>query len=489
MKCWLTVAAVLCCTLAGQAQEANPGLGALERLMDRTGGTQSVLVALRTTGDPELAVLFDAAGRRGDIQQRRFALEALQELGGDQARQTFLWVLQNEADPDLRSQAMAYLAHDRALSTEQLVVLLENPQNDVRLLAARQLLVTGQGQMAMPALEAMSGAKDPATLALARMSLLSLGRSDLLEPVTAGLTGAKADPQVVIMVLEAAVEDKLQSLAAPALQVAQQSTLMPVRLSGYRTYAALEPAKAADALAEAITKTEQTVLRVRLMWALADLADSRDALKQLATRTDVAGQLAQFELARPGGGDAAEQALVALLKQDHPVVIDYVLERAKADVAARPAQSGFYVKPLLALVGSVDRQARAMGAQHMRAARAATLVADIGNEPALTGLRAMVNGPFDAVSRTAAAGLVQTANKDAAELARPLLTSQHEELSTDALMVLGRLGDPAAAPGLTRLLDQPGKHRDEMIALAGWYLLKINNQQALGAAALADRFR
>jgi HEAT repeat protein len=129
-----------------------------------------------------------------------------------------------------------------------------------------------------------------------------------------------------------------------------------------------------------------------------------------------------------------------------------------------------------------------MGPDHMRAARAATLLADLGNPAALEGLRGLLNGPYDGVSRSVAAGLVQTRNRAAVELARPLLDSPYEEMSTDALMALGRLGDPQAQAGLQRIVDGTDSHPHETVALASWYLIKTQHQQELAAPRLAQAF-
>jgi len=489
MRRWAAGTVALWMTLAAWAQPSGPGLAVLQKLLSRKDTAGAALLALRASGDPELAVLFEAAARRGDVQQRQFALEVLQELGAQQARDVFLWTLHNDPDPDLRCQALAYLGAMKALSAAQLVELLNSPHEDLRLLAGRQLLLSGQGEPARQMLTNLAGSNDPATAAMAQVSLLSLGQPEGLESLCRLLEDPQTDPQVVVIVLEAAAEDGQTAMSQPALRVAQRAALLPVRLSAWRTYCQLCPVPTEE-LAGAIRGTDQTVLRVRLMWILAGRADAQAALEGLLTDSGVTGQLARFELARlKGDGQAAQEALRALLTAAHPVVIDYVLERAKADITGRKEASGFYAQPLLDLVAGVDREARKMGPEHMRAARAATLVADLGTQEALAALARLLAGPFNAVTRTAAAGLVQTRNPSAAELARPLLGSPYEELSGDALMALGHMGDPEAAAGLQALLDRQDRHPVEMVALAGWYLLKVQGQQQAAAGALAESFR
>jgi HEAT repeat protein len=97
----------------------------------------------------------------------------------------------------------------------------------------------------------------------------------------------------------------------------------------------------------------------------------------------------------------------------------------------------------------------------------------------------MLDADYGAKLRAVAAGLLKTKNADAAGLLRPLLASPYEELRTDAMLALGRLGDPQALSALRKVVASPDRHRPALVALASWHVLKAAGTAPTVARSLA----
>ena len=54
------------------------------------------------------------------------------------------------------------------------------------------------------------------------------------------------------------------------------------------------------------------------------------------------GALARFELARGSGGPAAADAAGRLVDLGHPIVVDYLIDRARQDVESSPERAWYY---------------------------------------------------------------------------------------------------------------------------------------------------
>ena len=126
-----------------------------------------------------------------------------------------------------------------------------------------------------------------------------------------------------------------------------------------------------------------------------------------------------------------------------------------------------------------------MNASHYHAARAATILTDLGTAEAVGGLRAILSGRHSAVVRAVGAGLLRSKNRIACELARPLLESPYEELYADGALVLGSFGDEAARRRLEEFTAGSGRHPAPLVALSCWYLLKISHQTEAAGRQLA----
>jgi len=388
----------------------------------------------------------------------------------------------------VRAEALVHLLQLQAATPEQLLEALKVDDEKVQCLAARGLVRCGQGHQAIRTLRMLADSKDRTTSVMARVGLLAAGdggQESVLREVF-------RDPETTDEILSFALEQMATENVAAAVelvgQVAWSDRREAVRVRAFKTLSILSP-KSAATIVGAIEKSDSTIFRVYLLESLASQADSVEAVRKLSARSDAIGTLARFELARPAGGPAAAEAVRAVFAMGHPVMLDYVIDRARKDVDARGKDAGFYVPALLEFIRSVEPNPAQMGASHYRAAQAATLLLDLGTADASAGLRDILAGPYDAVKRSVGAGLMRTKNRSACDLARPLLDNPYQEMVVDAALTLGRFGDPSAVKTLRDIVAEPSRHETELVVLAAWYLLKIEGRSAEAARALAAKVR
>ncbi len=215
----------------------------------------------------------------------------------------------------------------------------------------------------------------------------------------------------------------------------------------------------------------------------------REPLELLSRRDDALGLLARFELARPASGEEAAKAASQAVATGHAVVIDYVLDRARGDIAQRRQTSAFYTQPLIAILHSVQADSPVMRPEHTQAAQAAELLGELATPEAIQTLTTLLKGNYNALTRAVAGGLLRCKNKAACEWLAPLLTSPYDELASDAALTLGQHGDIRAAPALQDIVNHSNRNRPELTALAGWYLVKLFGQTEPTVLTLREAFK
>jgi len=412
----------------------------------------------------------------------------LRDFCGAEAVPVLAERLARDTSMAVRTEALLHLQQLGAATPERLTAALGVDDEKVQCLAARGLVQCGQAEQARAVLRRLVDSKDAVTSTTARVALLAAGDG----AQEAILRDAFRDPKTSDAVLSFAMEQIATENVTAAVelvgQVAWSERREAVRMRAFKTLSAISP-KAAAAIVGALRNSDKTLFRVYLLETLSNRDDSRPHLTKLAEGTDSVAALARFELARPGGGAPATEAARGVLKVGHPVMLDYVLDRARKDIDARGATADFYTPVLAEMIRLAEPKPRQMDASHYRAAQAATLLADLGTPAAVEALKQLLTGRYDAVKRSVGAGLIRARNLAACEPVRPLLTSPYEELASDAALTLGRFGDPAAVAPLRRVLAAEQRHRTEMVALAAWYLLKIDGRAAEAVKTLAAKVR
>ena len=460
----------------GADPAANPAADAKAYLVSAIADPEKaniVMVALRATGDKELTPLLTAMAKSSDERHRRFALAALGETAKKDAAGVMVERLRNDDAVSVRAEAIIQLVNMDAASADQLAEALKVPDEGIQLLACRAIVKQGNPTAALDTLRKLAKSSDQLTAGSAQLSLLALGFKEYAQ--TLGQTFADKNASVMLLaVLMAQVsEQKITQALDLANTVLATQKDVPLRVAAYKAIGELS-ADGSETLGTAIQGETNTIFRVNLLKVLAGRSDSAAALKQLAAGEGMISWLSKFELARPAGGDAAAQAALKAMAEGHPVVVDYLLDAAKTDIAAKGDKTAFYIPVLLAVIKACPEDSTSMTAEHFRAAQAASLLLDIGTAEALAGVKDIISQRYSNRVRAAAAGLLRTKNKAACEIARPLLQSPYDELVSDAALVLGKNGDSAANDYFATVLAKAKSRPAPLVAMACWYLLKTD---------------
>lgn len=477
---------------AGQAASAPADpLDEITRLLSKGDAKEGarVLAALRSTDDKDLAVFYTALATSGNKDWRVPSISALADVAGKDAAGVFSDRLKNDPSMVVRTEALLALIALKAVTPDELVLALGAPDENIQCIAARTLLHQGQKKdEAAAALKKLAASRDVATSAMARMALLGLGRKEQFAPLHALMKDPANSGDVLAILLEQVAEEKI----APAMElldeVVKSDLPWQVKLRAHRAISALSE-KVPASLMRAIPAGDQTAFRVHLMRVLAWRADSGPQIDELAKGEDAIAVLARFEQARPKGGGAASLAAVEAAKLGHPVVIEYLLDRARQDVKDKGAAADFYVGGLAQVIESVHTDPQEIRQEHYLAAKAATILADCQSAKAVAELKRLLAGKYTAITRAVATGLLRTKNPAACDLLRPLLDSPYSELATDAALLLGRFGDKEALPALKAIAAAPDRHPTLLLVLANWYILKIDGRSKAAAEGLARTVR
>ena len=466
---------------------------------DRANG---VLSALRATRDKDLVPVFVAMSRGADKRRRVFATAALNDLGGDDAVEALKQRLTVDPAMSVRATALVGLLDHEAADADLLTRAVGIADENIQCIAARALSIRVRDDpdgaagraLAKRTLTKLVGSKDAATAALARMGLLAIGQTEQFEPLKQLVTAKDTQVSVLRLLLQQISEEKIAP-AAPLARAVIAAGARPeyqrplhVRVLACRALAAASP-KATHPLYEALRYSPNMIFRVSVLAILAERKDAGRYLQAIAKSKIAVGALARFELARKSPGPSASASVREALALGHPVVVNYVLNRALDDADKIGDKADFYTTPLAEYIRSVPPDVVKMGPQHVLAAQAATWLLDLGTPAATAAMQKILSGRYSAVTRAAAAGLLRSKNKKVCALARGLIKSPYPELSSDAALALGHFADPAAEGYFRRIIMRETGHRTEELALASWYLLKIHKQTKTAAAELARQIK
>ena len=444
---------------------------------------ESVLAALRSAGQDELIPLFAALSRSGDKRMRLLAATALGRIGKPSVIAPLKKRVMTDTQMIVRAEAMVHLLRLKALSRDELRVILAFPDENLRCMAGRSLLRIGAVNDARAALTALTGSKDQATSGLARMAMLGTGDASQMTPLRKRLADPNTTRAVVALLMEQIVEEHLTAALPLAVQVAETHKSSEIRILAYKAIAAVS-SQGATVLRDAIGSAKGIVRQVPLLHALASGKGGSAHLSALSRRSDVVGALAAFELTRRTGGAKAVAAGKKALATGHPIVIEYLLDRARTDIAADTSRAAFHAPILLGIIQAVETHPKAMSQEHVRAAQAVQLLVELGDRDGIAALTRIIAGRRSAVLKAVAAGLRWSRNPAVCNLARPLLNNAYEELMIDGAMTLGYFGKPEATDALLGVVRHTDRHPDALVTLACWYLLKIRRKQAQGVAKI-----
>ena len=468
------------------AEAPRTALGYLQGMIKDPKTANATVGTLQTTEDPALAPLLVAMTRSADKERRLFGVAALSQAEGKKAANVLIERVNYDQSMPIRAEALARLIALDALTPEQLAGALKIPDDSVQSIACRALVEKGKADLALPVLTKLADSKEEVTAALCRACLVGLGKTQYLEGLRRVMRDPASQPRVLGALLGQIRRQKISSAASLALEVANNETApLALRVLAHETAAEVSSSGAAS-LNEAIAKTDNLALRIRLLGILSGREDGGPYLAKLAAGTDTVGVLAKFEMARKTGGPTAGPTVRAAIALAHPIALAYVLDRAGQDANSLGAKADFYTPALLEFIRSVEPRPREMQKEHFLAAGATEQLVRIGTPASIGGLRAILAEKSSAVTRSVAAGLLRARKPDTVDMMKPLLQSPYDELVVDAALMLGHFGDPAARPKLQEILSRAESHPPALVILASWYILKIDKKTDQAVAALAN---
>jgi len=474
------------------ANAADPPKGPYDYLAGSIADKDRSLAALRALKaieDKELAPLFVAMSRSGDKTKRLMAVGALGRIGGDHAVAALKQRLSEDTMMAIRAEAIVHLLNLKAADAPLLAGAAKVGDDSIRCIAARSLSTRSSTKkhkdLALATLKELVESNEPITAVLARVRLLAMGDGTQLPFLTRLIANRETDVTIVRLTMIQIYDEKIAS-AAPLARTVIGSADRPlhVRVLACRALAAASP-KATPVIFESLRKSSSMIYRISALAIIAERKDAGPYLAAIAKSSLAVGTIARFEQARKTPGPAASLAIQKALELKHPIVINHVLQQAEQDIEKLKDKADFYTPGLLKYIASVDADTPRMGPQHVLAARATTMLLDLGTPTAMAGVRKILAGRYSAVTRSAAAGLLRTKNKAVCPIARDLLKSPYPELASDAALTLGHFADPAAAEYFNRIITRESGHSITFTTMASWYLLKIQKQSAAAAKKLA----
>lgn len=487
-------AAVICVVLsaagvrvcAGDEGGSESAIGWLRAALGDPGRADVVLVTLNATGDEDLVPLFVAASKSADKRKRLFAASALGQLGGPAAFAALREQLLNDSVMAIRAEALTHLLDNEAADADLLAAAIGMGDERVRCIAAGAVVHKNPNAAAAEVLERLSRSREASISGPARLSLLGMGRKEQLTAMGKMMGHAETPNSVVRMLLLLIAREKIAAAAPLAESVIGSKRPLHIRVVAARAATAVAP-EASRIVFESIRNSPNMIYRVSLLRILAGRKDAGAYLAAIAKSKLPVGVLGRFEQARLGQPDAVDLTtrVQEAMRLGHPVVVNYILNRAIEDAESLGAKADFYTPAVLRYIASVDADAVRLGPQHRLAARLAAWLVDLGTPRAMAGIRKILTGRYSAVTRAAAAGVLGAKNKRACQLARGLLKSPYQELASDAALTLGHFGDPAAEEYFRRILSREGGYSINEMTVASWYLLKIHKRSKTAAEELA----
>jgi HEAT repeat protein len=472
--------------------DPTPAVTYLETTLNNPASAQYAMAMLAATQDIELLEVFRALSRARDAETRLYAVSVLEPLAGELAAPILRERLNHDPRMAIRAEALAQLISMEAISDAQLVEVLDIDDDGIRLMAAQQLARHGEN-VARATLNDLVSQSDPDIAAAARLGLLKLGDNSQLGPLQMyfdGLDDGRVAPFVAQMLLGQIATMEVLPARTLVRDILEMDVNDQFNAQCWWVLSTLSPESGSGIsreLVEAIVASNFTRQRVQLFRILADRSDAPRYFQTLSSNSDeIIAALATFELARPERSQAAGQAAQDAIALEHPIVVSYVLGRIGEDLLAGELDMDVYVPALLDYLAIVARGPDVMGPEHMRAAQATTMLADIGTPEAMEALEGYLAGPYTGTVRAVGAGLMRSDNEAVCQLMAPLLESPYNELATDAALTLGRFGRPEAAPALARIVAAPDRHQPALVAVASWDLIKATGNTTAAVMRLSE---
>lgn len=450
---------------------------------------ESVLVALRTLNAPELDNVFIALSKSSDRRKRLFATMSLGDLETPAATAALVERLRKDQTMAIRAEALVHLLNRNAADPALLKEAIAIDDENIQCIAARALCrqTASPDPVAISTLTELTLSRSPVVSCLAQLSLVATGQNQHYASLEKLVQNADTSDDVIRLMLRQIVEEEITSGAPLARIILKSKRPMHIRVLAAKALAKTDRSSS-HTIFEALRTSPQMIFRISLLSILTQQNDSQRYIEAISKSSLTVGMLARFEQSRSLTDTPnlkAEQSLRAVIQTGHPIVMNYVLQRASEDIKSKSRDTTFYIKPFLEFIRSVPADTKSLGPQHVLAAQATAWLIKQGSPETFNALERILKGRFNGVSRAVAAGVAQSRDASARNLALGLLKSPYREFVSDAAVALGHLGDPAVAEYFSDIISHPERHSTEMLTLACWYLLKIHNQTEPVAGQIA----
>ncbi|MCP4375454.1 MAG: HEAT repeat domain-containing protein [bacterium] len=461
----------------------------LAKTLSDSKHSNTAIRALLAADDKDVSPLFVAMSRSSDKKVRMLATIALGQVGGPEAIAALKKQLTGDTLIAIRAEALVNLLNLDAADADSLATAVKIDDPNIQCVAARSLARESKDPkhlaLAGETLRKLSKANEKMTAAMSSLGLLAMGDSAQLADMKKLITNPDTNPTIVRLMMLQIADEKITS-AEPLAKMVIESPKLPIktRIIACRAFAETSK-KPLPVIFESLRKSQSLLYRIRTLGIISQQKDAKRYLTAIGKSKMPIGAIGRFELARTTPGSKASTTVIEALELKHPIAIGYVLIRAEEDIKKLGVKASFYIPGLLKYINSVEPETNRMAQEHMLAAQASTLLANLGTPEALDGIDKILSRRYSAITRSAAAGLLRTKNKSICPIARKLLKNPYPELVTDAALTLGHFADPAATEYFSRIIANEAGRPVAEVTLASWYLLKIKKQSKEAAKQLA----
>jgi HEAT repeat protein len=483
---------LLCALLIGLAgpsrapareNSACDAVGYLSRCLKNPKTVMVALATLKSAGGDETLPIFRRGLQSSHETVRIYCLDTVSEKMGKKAVDLLKKAFREDESPNVRAAALSRLMEHRAATPQMLAVSVNHKNEKLRCLTACAMVRLGKGSRVRSELDALTASSNPATEIMARVSLLKIGDTSQADRIRAMIRNRRMPDVVIALMCEQVVDQNVSAAGDLLVELVESRRSMGLRARAIEALAKVSDT-AATTIAAQIEKSRNPVFAARLLKLLADQTNAAGPLRTIARSDDLLAPLARFELARAEDGRDFAGVTKRVISSDSLLPAAYIIARAEED-ANSDTLAPKYVPALSHWLASLDGRTKTFKAEHLHAAKAVTVLVDVGQPEGLRTIRTLLRSRYSARTRAVAMGLVKAESTTAIALAGPLLKSPYPKLVRSAAMTLGQFGRKSGREELVRIALAPEREGVPTACLANWYILKIDGEAKAAARTLA----
>ena len=444
-----------------------------------------IISALRSSRDPELLPLFDKL-RQSSVQENQlYAMIASIVITKDPKRLDIPLLLSGR-DPQLVASAVAALVETDIVTNDQLEQILHDT-NDPTLKAMavgeldyrkalkdraqiRQLLQSDKDVVRYYAATILLEGDDPADNAGALKVLHDLSGTHNLRYAA-----------VQAMMLVRIQKENIKNAGPWVLEIAKdEENDEGLRYTAVTTLLAIKQAEGPKVLASFIQTQRDTIQQVKLgLISMEFGAQLKPAMLDpiAQSRSALVSTIGKLSQEGAGGGDITP-GLMKLIKQGHPIILDWSLAYSdRAELDRR-------IQILGAVIGQATIVDDMRGRDYERAVLAAEKLVTLDDNKGRPLASSLVKSNNRAVVEAMMAGIYRSSAKDQSSLILPvwdtLRKTKGSEMATNyAALILAREGHAEVKDWLTGMVLGATIQNPGFRVLAGWYYAKLDGKQAV----------